>query len=86
MEKVYVLIRDKNGVNYKQRTSKLLSRLPFTVDKNANVNYSDRVIPIKGDLTHAGLGIAQSELAILKKEVSIVFHSAAEVRFNVDLS
>ncbi|XP_015788910.1 fatty acyl-CoA reductase wat [Tetranychus urticae] len=86
VKKVYVLIRDKNGVNYKQRTIKLLSRLPFTVDKNANVSYSDRVIPVKGDLTHTGLGIRQSELDILKKEVSIVFHSAAEVRFNVDLS
>ena len=45
----------------------------------------DKVIPVAGDVTMPSLGISPQDLQVLCDEVSIVFNSAATVRFDEDL-
>lgn len=43
------------------------------------------LVPVKGDITMAGLGISESDMAMLSEEISIVFNSAATIRFSEPL-
>lgn len=43
------------------------------------------MIPIPGDITLPGLGISKLDLEMLIRDVSIVFHSAATVKFDEPL-
>lgn len=45
----------------------------------------DKVIPVAGDVTLPGLGISPQDLKLICEDVSIVFNSAATVRFDEDL-
>lgn len=45
----------------------------------------DKVFAVQGDISEAGLGISEIDLQTLIKEVSIVFHSAATVKFDEPL-
>jgi fatty acyl-CoA reductase len=40
---------------------------------------------VKGDVTLPELGLSSSDLQLLIENVSIVFHSAATIRFNEEL-
>nr|CAD7464674.1 unnamed protein product [Timema tahoe] len=42
----------------------------------------NKVIPIEGDITRPDLGISLSDQNVITRTVSIVFHSAATVRFD----
>jgi len=43
------------------------------------------VIPIQGDIASPGLGISESDQEMLANDVSVVFHSAATVKFDEPL-
>lgn len=45
----------------------------------------NKVIPICGDITLHQLGISESDQALLCRNVSVVFHSAATVKFDEKL-
>lgn len=44
-----------------------------------------KIMPVAGDVTMDGLGLSQADLEQLCENVSIVFNSAATVRFDEDL-
>lgn len=44
-----------------------------------------KVVPIEGDITEADLGLNEKDLTRLVNNVTVVFHSAATVRFNESL-
>ena len=54
-----------------------------------NLNRDDgvmsKIIPVEGDISLPNLGISSADLDLLVNNVSIVFHSAATVRFNEEL-
>jgi fatty acyl-CoA reductase len=41
-----------------------------------------KLVPVSGDCTELGLGLSPSDRQMLEEKVSIVFHSAASVRFD----
>lgn len=45
----------------------------------------NKVIPVAGDVTMPSLGISPEDLKLLCDDVSVVFNSAATVRFDEDL-
>lgn len=47
-----------------------------------NASLLDKVIVIPGDIVLPGLGISDSYIELISQEVSIVFHSAATVKFD----
>ena len=48
-------------------------------------NFRNKLYPINGDICQPGLGVSQADREILEKNVHIVFHSAATVRFDAPL-
>jgi fatty acyl-CoA reductase len=58
----------------------------FNTVKNSMQNSVDRKVSlIQGDITQAGLGMSAQSREELCREVSIVFHAAATIRFNENL-
>ena len=45
----------------------------------------EKIMAVKGDVTLPELGLSSSDLQLLIENVSIVFHSAATIRFNEEL-
>lgn len=82
---VYVLLRSKDGQDHKQRLDELLSCQIFKQIKKECPTMLTKVVPICGDISLANLGISQQETNVLAKHVSVVFHSAATVRFDEPL-
>ena len=44
-----------------------------------------KLIPVSGDVTLPDLGISSSDMQELVENVSVVFHSAARIKFDYDL-
>ena len=56
-----------------------------TIKSNLKIPLEHKVFPIPGDITQSGLGISTQNREQLCKEVSIVFHAAATIKFNENL-
>ncbi|XP_001946873.2 fatty acyl-CoA reductase wat [Acyrthosiphon pisum] len=79
---IYLLIRSKKGKNVDERLEdifedRLFKRLKYEVPK-----YYHKVSGIAGDCSLPGLGLSVSSRNTLIKEVNIIFHGAATVRFD----
>lgn len=84
--RIYLLVRGKRGVDAKSRLKALLDAPPF---KGFSVNNSkalEKIHIVNGDLTLANLGISPSDEKMLCERISVIFHSAATVKFDDDLT
>lgn len=88
LKKIYVLIRGKKGKNFAERSNEYLQSDLFTHLSNSleekNILKS-KIIPVEGDVTLEQLGLSSNDLDVICREVSVVFHSAACIRFNEPL-
>jgi alcohol-forming fatty acyl-CoA reductase len=75
------LLRPKRGKTIEERMQKLLNLPLFEPLRNYNPKLLEKIVPIAGDVTKIGLGISNSDFMKLER-VSIIFHSAASVRFD----
>ncbi|XP_014677309.1 PREDICTED: putative fatty acyl-CoA reductase CG5065 [Priapulus caudatus] len=82
LARIYVLIRPKDGKDAKQRLAQILAEKLFDRVRQATPGVEEKVVAISGDITEPNLGVAASDEEALQREVSIVFHSAATVRFD----
>lgn len=82
---VYVLLRPKEGQDPRQRLDQLLTCQVFAKLKMEQPSLLTKIVPIRGDISLPNLGISQSDTNILVKHASVVFHSAATVRFDEPL-
>ena len=57
----------------------------FDKVKSEQPNYKQKCRAISGDIVQEGLGIDQSDEDILVRDVSVVFHSAATIKFDEDM-
>lgn len=85
IKNIYLLLRPKGGQNCRQRLNELLSSVVFDRIRDENALVLNKVIAISGDVTYAELGINPNDRDILVNNVSIIFHSAATVRFDEPL-
>ncbi|CAG7664370.1 unnamed protein product [Allacma fusca] len=83
--KIFVLIRDKRNQCPAARLKNLLNEPIFEELKTLQPNFHEKVEAIPGDISIPKLGICCSDLEVLQKNVSIIIHSAATVRFNSPL-
>ncbi|KAE8749456.1 hypothetical protein FOCC_FOCC003722, partial [Frankliniella occidentalis] len=65
---VYLVLRAKKGL-----FDRLRAEQPHALDK---------IVVLPGDITELGLGLSQEHRALLQREVSVVYHVAASVRFD----
>ncbi|XP_023217427.1 putative fatty acyl-CoA reductase CG5065 isoform X2 [Centruroides sculpturatus] len=82
VRKIYILVRSKNGIGIDDRIEKLLGAKIFDRLKQSTPDILNKVYYIDGDVTQENLGMSSSDLDLVKKNVSIVFHLAASIKFN----
>lgn len=82
---IYVLLRPKKGLDIRTRLQELLQVKIFDKIRDCDPKALNKVMAIAGDITRPGLGISDQDLALLVRDVSIVFHSAATVKFDEPL-
>lgn len=82
IKNIFILIRPKRGQDISARLTEILNSPLFDRIRNENPGNLKKVIPINGDITLNELGISEIDQITICQEVSIVFHSAATVKFD----
>ncbi len=58
----------------------------FDVVRKDSPDALERIIPLEGDISQAGLGISNEDTQTITDRVSVVFHLAANINFNAPLT
>lgn len=82
---LYLLIRPKKGMDPDTRKKEYLKSEAFKDLLEKNPLISDKVKVIKGDVLEEDLGISENDRNELISKINIVFHCAANVRFDQEL-
>lgn len=53
--------------------------------KVQNPNFKSKCKAVEGDIIKEGLGLDQDQVDVLAAEVSVVFHSAATIKFDEEM-
>jgi alcohol-forming fatty acyl-CoA reductase len=87
INKIYCLIRNKNGMNSMQRLNEITACKVFDLLRKKYPTFKDKLIAINGDiLNNNNLNLNNQELIdSLKQNINIVFHLAGTVKFDDDL-
>jgi len=86
VKKIYILLRSKKGKEPRQRIEEIFSSPLFDMLKSTRgSDIISRVVPINGDVTLPGLGMSAVDRQTLCREVEIVYHGAATIRFDEPL-
>ncbi|XP_032666763.1 putative fatty acyl-CoA reductase CG5065 [Odontomachus brunneus] len=78
---IYVLLRSKTERDVEDRLNDIFQNMIYDRLKAEVPNFRSKIVPIKGDLSVANLGLSRDDDSLLKQNVSIVFHMGANVRF-----
>lgn len=81
---IYILLRPKKGNSIEERLKNLIALPLFDPLRKRNAEIFKKLIPIAGDVSELNLGMSEQDIKRMKN-VSIIFHSAASVRFDDSL-
>lgn len=84
IKRIYLLLRPKRGSGVERRLEELKKDLAFGRVWESCPSQMDKLVPIEGDVRELGLSISPGSLERIK-DVSIVVHGAATVRFDEPL-
>ncbi|GFR22685.1 putative fatty acyl-CoA reductase CG5065 [Trichonephila clavata] len=82
---IFVLMREKRGKEPKQRLEELVNCKVFDLVKKEKPEAVQKIVIITGDLSLPQLGVSPADLETMSQSVSVVFHSAATVKFDEPL-
>ncbi|XP_053690508.1 putative fatty acyl-CoA reductase CG5065 [Sabethes cyaneus] len=82
IKNIFILIRPKRGQDVSERLLEMISSPLFERIRQENPANLKKIVPINGDITLNELGISEIDQSTICQEVSIVFHSAATVKFD----
>lgn len=82
---VYILMREKRGKSPRQRLEELMSCKVFDLLKSEQPDAIKKVVAVTGDMSLPCLGVSESDMSAMAENVSVVFHSAATVKFDEPL-
>ncbi|CAB3233823.1 unnamed protein product [Arctia plantaginis] len=85
IKKIYLLMRPKRGQDVASRLTELTQSPLFETLRRESPQALNKIIPIVGDITEPELGISAADQTMLCQKVSVVFHSAATVKFDEKL-
>lgn len=86
INRIFVLIRPKWNKKPHERLRELLESPLFDgVRGNSSVQLEESVVLVEGDVMHPNLGLNSFDLSRITAEVSVIFHSAATVKFDEPL-
>lgn len=86
IKRIFVLIRPKYNKEPQERLNELL-KLPLfdKLRENNDNSLLKKIIVVQGDVTQTNLGLSEQNLLKIMNEVSIIYHSAATVKFDEPL-
>ncbi|XP_067135929.1 putative fatty acyl-CoA reductase CG5065 [Centruroides vittatus] len=82
VRKIYILVRCKKEKEVEERKKELLRCKIFEEALLKNPDICNKVECIEGNICEENLGISSSYMNLIKKNVSVVFHLAASLKFN----
>uniref|UniRef100_A0ABD2WB33 Fatty acyl-CoA reductase n=1 Tax=Trichogramma kaykai TaxID=54128 RepID=A0ABD2WB33_9HYME len=82
IKNIYLLMRPKRGQDVQQRLQELLNAPLFDKLRQDTPHELLKIVPVAGDVTEPELGISVADQEMLIRCVSVVFHSAATVKFD----
>ncbi|XP_011645020.1 putative fatty acyl-CoA reductase CG5065 [Pogonomyrmex barbatus] len=82
IKNIYLLMRPKKGQNVQERLQELLNVPLFEKLRRDSPGELSKIIPVAGDITEPELGISTEDQNMLIESVSVIFHSAATVKFD----
>lgn len=85
IKNIYVLLRTKGNALAQTRLTQLLESRAFDRIRRIQPKLFEKVKVTKGDTTFDNLAISANDLEIIKRDVSIIIHSAATIRFDEPL-
>lgn len=85
IRRIFVLIRPKWGKEPHERLGELLNSPLFDDVRRRGINVEQRVLLVEGDVTEPHLGLSEQNLLRIMNEVSVIYHSAATVKFDEPL-
>ncbi|KAK4023768.1 hypothetical protein OUZ56_009166 [Daphnia magna] len=85
IERIYLLMRPSRGQTVDCRLRGLIENQIFDKIRKQEPDVLGKITAVTGDMTSPGLGLSSSDLQSLKDNVSIIFHSAATIKFNEEL-
>jgi alcohol-forming fatty acyl-CoA reductase len=85
VKRLYVLIRAKRGKSPRERLDELFNCELFDKLREIKSNFSEKVIVIYGDMLEPNLGISTEDEDLIIREIDVIIHSAATVRFDEPL-
>lgn len=81
----YVLVRPKKGVQPRDRVKDIFNSKLFEKLCEEQPGLQSKVIPISGDILEPHFGMSVEDQHRVCEDVSVVFHSAATVKFDEEL-
>uniref|UniRef100_A0A336LBT4 Fatty acyl-CoA reductase n=2 Tax=Culicoides sonorensis TaxID=179676 RepID=A0A336LBT4_CULSO len=82
---LYLMIRAKRGQGPEERRKDYINHLVFKEVRETNPAQLDKIKVIQGDVLEDQLGISDNDRNTLHENIDIVFHCAANVRFDQPL-
>ncbi|CAO1365557.1 unnamed protein product [Diamesa serratosioi] len=85
VKEIVLLLRPKKGKTTNERITEMFSGVVFHKLKTNDLSFMKRIKIIEGDLQVAGLGLSEESQDYIRKNAQIVFHVAADVKFDRSL-
>ncbi|XP_053961383.1 putative fatty acyl-CoA reductase CG5065 [Anastrepha ludens] len=85
VKRIYLLIRSKKGVDPLARKDQFLKCVIFNKVLKENPDIVNKIQVVKGDVMDYGLGLSANDTNELVSNVEVIFHCAANVRFDQPL-
>jgi fatty acyl-CoA reductase len=83
IERIYILLRPKHGHSPQKRLDEFVQSSFFKQCGRIDTSVlKDKISAVVGDITIPELGLSSDDRQLLIDNVSIVFHSAASVKFD----
>ncbi|KAL3270571.1 hypothetical protein HHI36_021108 [Cryptolaemus montrouzieri] len=86
VDTIYMLVRPKKGKNAESRLDDTFSDVIFSELDKVQPKFRHKCVAIKGDASLPELGISQEDRQTLIKNVDVIYHVAATVRFDEIIS
>lgn len=85
LNEIIILIRNKRGMNLEKRCSDFINHMVFDNLRKNCPDVLSKVKAVSGDVSADGLEMSKTDSAMLIDEINILFHCAANVRFDQTL-
>lgn len=83
LKTVFILMRPKRGHDIAERVEELVRSPLFDRLRNSEggLQQMEKIVAVKGDITEPLFGLSSEDLDTMRANVTIIFHSAATVKF-----